>query len=88
MGKLVESADGGLIVIPLTPQEEAKNNFGPPSYIKPGTGGKMIRTKEGKVIGPCGGELLRLALARGGQIIGETPVGTFQKKSHNGLNTE
>jgi hypothetical protein len=88
MGKLVESADGGLVVVSLTPQQEAKNNFGPPSYIKPGTGGKMVLTKEGRTIGPIGGELLRLALLRGGQIVGEKAVETFQKKSHNGLNIE
>ena len=88
MGKLIESADGGLVVISLTPQEEAKNNYGPPSFVKPGTGGKMVLTEEGRTIGPIGGELLRHALARGGQIVGATQVETFQKASHNGLNTE
>ena len=86
MGKLIESADGGLVVIPLTPREEADNHISrPPSFIKPGTGGKMVVTTDGRTIGPIGGELLRHALLRGGQIVGEMPVETFQKKSQRGL---
>jgi len=61
---------------------------GSPSYIKPGTGGKMVLTADGRTIGPIGGELLRHALLRGGQIVGERPVETFQRKSQNGLNIE
>jgi hypothetical protein len=51
-----------------------------PYFIKPGTGGKIVRTREGRTIGPIGGELLRLALARGGEILGEKPIEVFQRR--------
>jgi hypothetical protein len=82
MGKLIESADGGLVVLALTPKEEAQNNLsGPPSFVKPGTGGKICRWQDGRVFGPISGEALRIAVARGARVIREEPVETFQKKA-------
>src|SRR5258706_52646 len=45
-----------------------------PSFIKAGTGGKMIRHPHGTVVGPVAGEALRHALSRGAVIVGEEPV--------------
>lgn len=53
---------------------------GGPAFIKPGSGGVLVRTRAGKVIGPIGGELLRIALANGGTKLGkEEKPETFQK---------
>jgi hypothetical protein len=65
----------------LLPHErEAKraDDLSGPSFIKPGTGGKIILMPNGVRV-TCGGELLRLALQRGGKIIGEKPTETFKK---------
>jgi hypothetical protein len=75
MGKLVEAADGGLIVVQLSPKEEAQNDLaGPPSYIKPGTGGTPVVMPNGnKVL--LGGEALRQALLRGAKVNVLMPTG-------------
>jgi|HubBroStandDraft_6_1064221.scaffolds.fasta_scaffold471238_1 hypothetical protein len=92
MGKLIESADGGLVVLALTPKEEAQNNIsGSPSFVKPGTGGKICRWQDGRVFGPISGEALRIAVARGARVISEEPVEVFKKltgdkgTTHEGL---
>lgn len=56
--------------IPATP----KTNERGPGRIVPGTGGAIVRYRDGRTVGPIGGELLRLALARGARIIREEPV--------------
>jgi hypothetical protein len=82
MGKLIESADGGLVVVQLTPKEERQNELaGPPSFVKPGTGGTICRWQDGRVFGPISGEALRIALARGARAIRVEPVETFRKKT-------
>jgi hypothetical protein len=50
-----------------------------PSFIKPGSGGKTVRYPDGRTVGPIGGELLRLALAKGAYVISEEPVETFKR---------
>ena len=85
MGKLVESADGGLVVLALTRKEEAQNNISSaPSFVKPGTGGTICRWQDGRVFGPISGDALRIALARGARAIRVEPVETFQKKTGTG----
>jgi hypothetical protein len=75
MGKLIESADGGLVVVQLTPKEEAQNNIsGPPSYIKPGTGGTPVFMPNGSRV-LIGGEGLRQALLRGAKVNVLMPTG-------------
>ena len=75
MGKLVESPDGGLVVVQLTPKEEAQNNLaGPPSYIKPGTGGTPVFMPNGNEV-LLGGEAFRQALLRGGKVNVLMPTG-------------
>jgi hypothetical protein len=48
-----------------------------PSFLLPG-GGKLVLMPNGVKV-TCGGELLRLALQRGGKIVGEEPTKSFKK---------
>jgi len=52
---------------------------GGPHFIRPGTGGKLVRMPSGAVIA-AGGECLRSALKNGGVIVGESQPETFQKE--------
>jgi len=45
-----------------------------PRFVKAGTGGQIIRLKDGRVVGPIGGEALRLALKNGATVVEEKPV--------------
>ncbi len=52
---------------------------GGPNFVKPGTGGAYVRLKNGRTVGPIGGEALRLALANGGvKVSTEEKPETFQ----------
>jgi len=80
-----ELASGAQVLIPVrskkTPAEI--DNIERVTYILPG-GGRMIRHKNGTVVGPIGGEALRLALARGAVVVGdEIPVPTKLGKSQS-----
>jgi hypothetical protein len=73
-----------------TKLKQAKRDATSPSFIKPGTGGKTVCYRDGRVVGPIGGELLRVALASGARIISEEPVQTFKRQTdtNTGLNIE
>jgi hypothetical protein len=64
----------------LLPHErEAKraDDLSGPSFLKPG-GGKIVLMPNGVRV-TAGGELLRLAIERGGKIVGEEPTKSFKK---------
>jgi hypothetical protein len=93
MGKLAQDLGGGLVVVHPDTRTSAESGQQEhtrpgPSFVKPGTGGKMIRHPNGIVVGPVAGEALRHALNRGAVIVGEEPVKLFNGPSVAAQQTE
>jgi hypothetical protein len=64
----------------LVTKAHGSGPVGGPAFVKVGSGGVLVRRRDGKIIGPIGGELLRVALANGGTKLGkEARPETFQK---------
>lgn len=76
-------SDSDLVVIGRERSPEQQAAIERPTFVVAGTGGSKLKLKDGRIIGPFGGELLRMAKINnpGAVVVSEEKPKTFLGKS-------